>query len=74
MRNAFIEEVENTEFVLPYPYQNKLTAELRKASKLVKNPDFVGIWAGQSITDYSEISTGNLIKNLIEEVEKFSVK
>ncbi|BDU26041.1 hypothetical protein FLGSB24_27850 [Flavobacterium sp. GSB-24] len=51
-----------------------MTAELRKASKLVKNPDFVGIWAGQSITDYSEISTGNLIKNLIEEVEKFSVK
>lgn len=74
IRNAFMKEVENTEFVLPYPYQNKLTAELRKASKLAKNPDFVSIWAGQSITDYPEISTGILIKNLIQETEKFNTK
>lgn len=74
IRNAFIEEVESSEFILPYPYQNKLTAELRKASKIAKNPDFVSIWAGQSITNYPEISTGILIKNLIQETEKFNAK
>lgn len=74
IKNAFIEKVEDTTYILPYPYQNKLTAELRKAAKLAKNPDFVGIWAGQSINGYSEISTGTLIKNLIEETERFSLK
>lgn len=74
IKNAFIEKVEDTTYILPYPYQNKLTAELRKTAKLTKNPDFVGIWAGQSINGYSEISTGTLIRNLIEETEQFSLK
>lgn len=71
IKNAFIKEIENSEFILPYPYQNKLTAELRKIAKLEKNTDFVGIWTGQSINSYSDISTEIIIRNLIEEIENF---
>ncbi|KAA3440805.1 nitronate monooxygenase [Rufibacter hautae] len=72
IRNAFIEAVENTEYILPYPYQNKLTTALRKASKAHENLDFVSIWVGQSITDYSSLSTSEILENLIAATEKES--
>ena len=70
IKNQFIESVENSEFILPYPYQNKLTNALRKAAKSVKNPEFVSIWLGQSIHRYSELSTEEVLKNLIKEFER----
>ncbi len=70
IKNQFIESVENSEFILPYPYQNKLTNALRKAAKSVKNPEFVSIWLGQSIHRYSELSTEEVLKNLIKECER----
>lgn len=69
IKNAFIEALENTEYIMPYPYQNKLTGELRKIAKTQKNTDFVSIWAGQSINKYSEDSTTDIITNLINDVE-----
>lgn len=69
VRNKYIEAVENSEYVLPYPYQNKLTNALRKAAKLKQNTDFVGIWAGQSIHNYSELSTEQILRNLIFQTE-----
>ena len=33
IKNPFIEALENTEYILPYPYQNKLTGELRRSLK-----------------------------------------
>lgn len=65
VKNKFIEAVENSEYILPYPYQNKLTNALRKAAKSKQNADFVGIWVGQSIHDYSELSTEEILRNLI---------
>ncbi|MFC3758853.1 NAD(P)H-dependent flavin oxidoreductase [Chryseobacterium tructae] len=70
VRNKYIEAVENSEYILPYPYQNKLTNGLRKAAKSKQNPDFVGIWAGQSIHDYSELSTEEILRNLIFQIEE----
>ena len=49
--------------------QNKLTTELRKVSKALQNPDFVNIWAGQSVHDYNELSTEDILKKLIEDFE-----
>jgi nitronate monooxygenase len=69
IRNAFIEAVENTEYILPYPYQNKLTGELRRAAKAMGNLDFVSIWLGQSINQYSDCSTDEILKELIEDTE-----
>lgn len=69
IRNKYIEAVENSEYILPYPYQNKLTNGLRKAAKTQQNADFVGIWTGQSIHDYSELSTEQILRNLIFQTE-----
>lgn len=70
IRNTFVEEVENTDFILPYPYQNKLTGELRKAARIQNNSEFVNLWTGQSISELNEGSTTEILGNLIEEVEK----
>jgi nitronate monooxygenase len=69
IRNAFIEAVENTEYILPYPYQNKLTSELRRVAKAMGNLDFVSIWLGQSINQYRDCSTYEILRALIEETE-----
>lgn len=69
IKNQFIEKVENSEYILPYPYQNKLTNALRKAAKSLRNPEFVSIWLGQSIHQYSELSTEEILKKLIKECE-----
>jgi len=69
IKNKYIDTLENSAYILPYPYQNKLTNELRRVSKTLNNPDFVGIWTGQSIHDYSELSTEDILKNLIQGVE-----
>lgn len=70
IKNKFIETLENLDYIMPYPYQNKLTNELRRVSKTLHNSDFVGIWAGQSIHDYSGLSTEEILKNLTEAAEK----
>ncbi|QBJ88181.1 nitronate monooxygenase [Chryseobacterium gleum] len=70
VKNKFIETVENSEHILPYPYQNKLTNALRKAAKSLQNPEFVGIWVGQSIHQYSERSTEEILKHLISQCER----
>lgn len=69
IKNTFIETLDATDYILPYPYQNKLTNALRKAAKAHKNIDFVGIWLGQSIHSYGDGSTGDILKALIHEVE-----
>jgi len=61
--------LDGTDYILPYPYQNKLTNALRTAAKANKNLDFVGIWLGQSIHFYRDDSTGDILKVLIQEVE-----
>ena len=69
IRNAFTKAVENTEYILPYPYQNKLTSELRRVAKAMGNLDFVSIWLGQSINKYSDCSTDEILRELIHDTE-----
>lgn len=69
IRNTFIDAVENTAFILPYPYQNKLTNELRKAAKAKNHPGFVSIWTGQSIHDFSGNTTEEILRDLIKDSE-----
>lgn len=71
IKNKYIETLENSDYILPYPYQNKLTNELRRVSKTKGNTDFVSIWAGQSIHKYSEMSTTKILNDLVAEVDKF---
>ncbi|WP_292008457.1 nitronate monooxygenase [Chryseobacterium sp.] len=69
IRNKFMDVLDKTECILPYPYQNKLTDELRKVAKSMKNPDFVNIWVGQSIQEYSELSVTDILNKFIYECE-----
>jgi len=69
IRNLFIEVIEQSDYILPYPYQNKLTSELRKAAKEKDNADFVSIWVGQSHYRFSEESTTDILLQLIRDVE-----
>lgn len=71
IKNKFIEAIENSEYILPYPYQNKLTGEMRRIARTVKNDEFVNLWVGQSIVDYSELSTQNILEKLIQEYLEF---
>lgn len=71
IKNLFIETLDSTEYILPYPYQNKLTGVLRKAAKMQENPNFASIWTGQSIHKFSEDSTGNILTELITATETF---
>ncbi|SUJ27360.1 Nitronate monooxygenase [Sphingobacterium spiritivorum] len=73
IRNLFSRETEASGNILPYPYQNKLTAPLRLASKTDQNPDFVSIWVGQSPYPFSTTSTTEILHNLIHEVESQDV-
>jgi nitronate monooxygenase len=70
IKNAFIEAVEQRDLILPYPYQNKLTNELRKVAKANGNTDFVTIWLGQSINGYSGDSTFEILNELIAQTEQ----
>lgn len=69
IKNKYIETLDRSDYILPYPYQNKLTNELRRVAKTLNNADFVSIWAGQSIHDYSELSTEDILRKLIQECE-----
>lgn len=67
IKNKFIKTIENSEYILPYPYQNKLTGEMRRIARTVKNDEFVNLWVGQFIIDYSELSTQNILEKLISD-------
>ena len=69
INNVFIKMLERSEHILPYPYQNKLTAELRKVARANKNVDFISIWAGQSINSFSGRSTNDILKELVEGID-----
>ncbi|WP_410221578.1 NAD(P)H-dependent flavin oxidoreductase [Pedobacter sp.] len=69
IKNTFTNAVEAAQQILPYPYQNKLTAELRRIARLNHNADFVNIWTGQSINAYSGKSTSEILENFIKEAE-----
>jgi len=67
IKNIFTETMKQTPHILPYPYQNKLTNELRRAAKAHENTDFVSIWVGQSINEYRPQSVTEIMRDLIAE-------
>ncbi|KQT17006.1 tungsten formylmethanofuran dehydrogenase [Chryseobacterium sp. Leaf404] len=69
IKNQFTETLDSSKYILPYPYQNKLTGALRTAARTAKNADFVNLWLGQSVQNYSEDSTEDILKNFIRDCE-----
>jgi len=69
IKNVFIESLENSDYILPYPYQYKMTAALKKIAKANNNTDFLSIWAGQSLSSFDGNSTTKIIRQLIDNTE-----
>jgi len=40
---------------------------MRRIARTVKNDEFVNLWVGQSIVNYSELSTQVILEKLIQE-------
>jgi len=70
MKNTFTQLMDTSNNILPFPYQNKLTAEMRRIAKQHKNTDFLNLWVGQSILAYSRQSTTAILSNLIDEIKQ----
>jgi nitronate monooxygenase len=47
-RNRFMVEIEAAGAILPYPAQNALTADIRRAAAAQDRPEFLSLWAGQA--------------------------
>lgn len=69
IQNTLTKKLDQSSYILPYPYMNKLTGELRKAAKEAKNADFVNLWLGQSIQKYREDSAEFILKDFIKTCE-----
>lgn len=68
IKNKFISEMEPYEDTLPpFPVQNTLTKEIRKAASLQKNKDFMSLWSGQSPRLAKNQSVNELMKKVISE-------
>lgn len=71
IQNTFTKTLDESSYILPYPYMNKLTGALRTAARKAENAEFVNLWLGQSVQKYSEDSTENILINFIKECESF---
>jgi len=70
IQNKFITRMdENKESILDYPVQNALTSIMRKKAKEQDCIDFMSMWAGQSAQLSRGLHAGELIKQLVDEVE-----
>lgn len=70
LKNTFVQAVEQAAQVLPYPYQNKLTGPLRTAARARRKADFINLWLGQSLPNFSTASTAEILQDLIAEVQQ----
>lgn len=71
LRNAFVDLLQDSGYVLPYPYQNKLTQPLRQIAKLQQNAGLINIWRGQSSPQFSEASTKEILLGLSADIDSF---
>lgn len=67
IQNLFIESIGND--VLPFPWQNSLTAALRKAAASKKDFELMSLWAGTEYRKSRNCSAAELIKMLLSEAE-----
>jgi nitronate monooxygenase len=61
IKNRFILEMKNAE-IAPYPYQNDLTKEIRKAAAIQGKSDFMSLWAGENV----HLSTAGSVKEILK--------
>lgn len=68
--NRFMEEMKLFEAeLLPFPLQNTMTGNIRKQAGLLKNKDFMSLWAGQGVRLAKEMTAAELMTKLISETD-----
>ena len=75
IRNPFIDEIgSHQEDILPYPLQNQLTGEIRRRAAEVGNPDYMSMWAGQSMSVAREERVSDLVRRVLMEYRQAIAK
>ncbi len=63
IRNQFMMDMKEA-IIAPYPYQNDLTKEIRKAAAQQEKRDFMSLWAGESV----HLSREGTIKEILAQL------
>lgn len=67
IRNKLMTEIEQTGIPIPpYPYQNSLTAKLRKLAQQAGDSDYTNLWAGQSAGGSNFTKSTEVFRYLVE--------
>jgi len=66
LRNRFVDEMEGRP-VLPYPFQNSLTQDLRKAAARAGRADLLSLFAGQGAPPRAGVAAGDVVAALVRE-------
>ncbi|MFC0414848.1 NAD(P)H-dependent flavin oxidoreductase [Cytobacillus solani] len=64
--NRFIHEMAD-QMSMPFPLQNDLTASIRKKAAMLKQPEFMSLWAGQGVRMAKETTVKQLMEELLAE-------
>lgn len=69
LRNRFTEEMIGAP-VLPFPLQNALTSDMRRAAAKAGNADLLSLWAGQAVPLARARGAADLVRDLVRETEE----
>ena len=67
--NRFMQEIDSTGDVLPFPLQNALTRPLRTAAAKQGRAEFLSLWAGQGVRMARRLPAAELVAKLVEETD-----
>lgn len=71
LRTTFAEDLSTTpEDIAPYPIQNTLTREIRRAAAQQKQSDYFSYWAGQNVHRVRPMPVAQLIDTLLREFQE----
>ncbi|PTX49622.1 nitronate monooxygenase [Melghirimyces profundicolus] len=71
IRNRLIQDLSSRERTLPpYPVQNALTRDIRKAAALNRDPELMSLWAGQGLRLSRRGTAEDLIRKVVGEAEE----
>lgn len=70
IKNRFLIEMgKHEEGLPPFPVQNTLTKDVRKAAQMQDRPEFMSLWAGQAVRLARPTSAAKLVGSVVEEAE-----
>jgi nitronate monooxygenase len=70
IRNEMMHEIEQAGIPIPpYPFQNSLTAELRKLAQQNNDGEYTSLWAGQSAEKTGLMHTKEVFRSLVDQYE-----